>query len=61
MGMSYRTQIGHVGTIGHEIENDKFSQLQEGDQGHVGGPQVPLPGNGDEIENPNLARRDYMA
>ena len=33
-------------------------QLQEGDQGQVGGPQVPLPGHGDEIENPNWACRD---
>ena len=53
--------MGHVGTIGHEIKTDKVSQPQEGDQGQVGGPQVPLPGHGDEIENPNWASRDYMA
>ena len=61
MGVIYRAQIGHVGTIGHEIENDKVSQPQEGDKCHVRGPQVPLPGRVDEIENPNLAFRDYMA
>ena len=27
-------------------------------QDHVGGPQVPLPGHGDEIETPNWACRD---
>ena len=49
MGVRKRAQIGHVGTRGHEIENDKVSQPQEGDQGQVGGPQVPLLGHGDEI------------
>ena len=42
-----------MGTIGQEIENYKVIQLLEGDQGQVGGPQVPLLGHGDEIENPN--------
>ena len=28
-------------------------------QGEVGGPQVPLLGHGDEIENTNWACRDY--
>ena len=36
----------HVGTIGQEIENDKVNQPQEGDRGHVGGPQVPISGVG---------------
>ena len=48
-----------VATIGQEIQNDKVSQPQEGDQGQVGGPEVPLPGHGDEIENPNWASRVY--
>ena len=26
---------------------------QEGDQGHVSGPQVPLLGHGNEVESPN--------
>ena len=58
MGMRYRNQIGHVGTIRHEIKTDKVSQPQEGDQGQVGGPQVPLPGHGDEMEgNQELGER----
>ena len=31
------------------------------DRGQVCGRQVPLPGHGDEMENPNWASRDYMA
>ena len=57
MGMTKRPRIGHDGTSGHEMANDKIIQPQEGDQGKVGGPQVPLPGHGDEIENPNWASR----
>ena len=60
MEVRQRAQIGHVGTLGHEIENDKVSQPQEGDQSQVCGPQVPLPGHGDEIQNPNWASRDYI-
>ena len=41
------------------MENDEVSQPQQGDQGQVGGPQVPLSGHGDEIENQNVV--DYMA
>ena len=43
------------------MENDEVIQHQEGEQGQVGGPQVPLPGHGDEIENPNWGSRYYMA
>ena len=57
--MSFRAQIGHVWNMGHEIENDEVIQPHRGDQGQVSGPQVPLPGHGDEIENPNWASRDY--
>ena len=46
--------------MGHEIENDEVIQPHRGDQGQVSGPQVPLPGHGDEIENPNWASRDYL-
>ena len=58
--MTKRPRIGHDGTSGQEMANDKVSQPQEGDQGQVGGPQVPLPSYGDAIENPNWASRDYM-
>ena len=58
--MTKRPRIGHDGTSGQEMANDKVSQPQEGDQGQVGGPQVPLPSHGDEIENTNWASRDYM-
>ena len=37
------------------MANDEVSQRLQGDKGQVGGPQVPLPGHGDEIENPNWA------
>ena len=40
-------------------ENDEVIQPEEGDQGQVDGPWVPLPGHGDEIENPNWATRNY--
>ena len=51
--------MGHVGTVGHGMANDEVSQPQEGDQGQVDGPQVPLLGHGNEIKGPNLACRDY--
>ena len=35
------------------MENEKVSQPQEGDQGQVGGPQVPLLGHGIEIKSLN--------
>ena len=57
MGMRLTAQIGYVGSIGKERENDKVIQLQEIDQGQVGGPQVRLPGHEDEVENPNWASR----
>ena len=41
------------GTSGQEMANDKVSKPQEGDQGQVGGPQVPLLGHGNEIKSPN--------
>ena len=37
------------------MANYQVSQHLYGDQGQVSGPQVPLLGHGDEIENPNLA------
>ena len=49
--MTKRPRIGHDGTSGLEIANDMVSQPQEGDQGQVGGPQVPPTGHVDEIEN----------
>ena len=57
--MRTRPQIGHVGTIGHEMENLEVSQPDQGGQGQVGVPQVPLLGHGSEIETPNWACRDY--
>ena len=56
--MTKRPRIGHDGTSGQEMTNDKISQPQEGDLGQVGGPQVPLLGHGSEIKNPNWACRD---
>ena len=49
MEMTKRPRIGHDGTSGEEMTNDKISQPQEGDQGQVGGPQVPLLGHGSDI------------
>ena len=57
--MTKRPRIWHDGTSGQEMANDKVSQPQEGDQGQVGVPQVPLLGHGDEIEIPNWACRDF--
>ena len=53
--MTKRPRIGHDGTSGQEMANDKVSQPQEGDQGQVGGPQVPLLGRGDDKETQNWA------
>ena len=53
VGMTKRPRIGHDGTSGQEMANDKVSQHQEGDQGQVGGPQMLLLGHEDEIETPN--------
>ena len=36
----------------------KFFGSVNVDWGQVGGPQVPLPGRGDDKETPNWARRD---
>ena len=57
--MTKRPRIGHDGTSGQEMANEKFSQPQEGDQGQVGGPQVPLLSHGDEIDTPNWASMKY--
>ena len=57
--MTKRPGIGQDWTSGQEMANDKVSQPQEGDQGQVGGPQVPLLGHGNEIKSPNWACRDY--
>ena len=59
MGMTKRPQIGHDGTSGQEMANDKVSQPEEGDQGQVSGPQVPFLGHGIEIKSPNWTCRDY--
>ena len=53
--MTKRPQIGHDGTSGQEMANDKVSKPQEGDRGQVGGPQVPLLGRGDDKETQNWA------
>ena len=42
-------------------ENDEVTQPLQGDQGQVGGPQVPLLGHGDEIETPNWACRSLWS
>ena len=57
--MTKRPRIGHDGTSGQEMANDEVGQPQEGDQGQVGGPQVPLLGHGNEIKSPKWVRRDY--
>ena len=57
--MTKRPRIGHDGTSGQEMANDKVSQPQEGDQGQVGGPQVPLLGHGSDIKSPKWACREY--
>ena len=41
------------------MANDEVLQRLQGDQGQVGGSQVPLPGHGDEIENLNWASMAY--
>ena len=56
--MTKRPRIGHDGTSGQEMANDKVCPPQEGDQGQVGGQQVPLLGHRDEIESPNWACRN---
>ena len=53
MGMTYRPQIGHVGTFGYYMANDEVNQHLQGGQGQVGGPQVPILGLGDKIETSN--------
>ena len=58
VGMTKKPRIGHDGTSGEEMANDKIGQPQEDDQGQVGGPQVPLLGRGDEKETQNWACRD---
>ena len=57
--MTKRPQVRHDGTSGQEMTNDEVGQPQEGDQGQVGGPQVPLLGHRNEIKSPNWACRDY--
>ena len=54
-----KIQIGHKGTIGHNIANDEVIQTLEGIQGPVGVPQVPLLAHVDEIKTPNWTCRDY--
>ena len=56
--MAKRPRIGHDGTSGQEMANDKVSQPQEGNLDQVGGPQVPLLSHGSEIKSPNRACRD---
>ena len=42
-------------TIRHEIEKEEVIHPHEGDHGQDVGPQVPLPGRGDDKESPNWA------
>ena len=57
--MTKRPRIGHDGTSGQEMANDKVYQRLQGGQVQVGRPQVPLLGHGSEIETPNLACGEY--
>ena len=57
--MTKRSLIGYDGTGGQEMINIEVDQRLQGGQGHVGGPQVPLLGHGDEIESPDWVCRDY--
>ena len=57
--MTKRPQKGDDETSGQEIANDQVCQHLQSGQGQVVGPQVPLLGHGDEIENTNWACRDY--
>ena len=41
------------------MANAEVDQHLQGGQGQVGGPLVLLLGNGDEVESPNWACRDY--
>ena len=59
--MTMRPQIGHDRTSGQEIANDEVGQHLQGGQGQVGGPQVPLLGHGNEIENQNWVCRDNIS
>ena len=49
MGMTKRPKIGHVKTSGEEMAYDEVGQCLQGGQGQVDGPQVSLPGLGNEI------------
>ena len=40
------------------LAQEFFGSVEVG-RGQVGGPQVPLSGHGNEIENPNWESRDY--
>ena len=46
--------------MGHEIENDEVIQPHRGDQSQVGGPQMPLPGHGDEKEIQNWVYEEQL-
>ena len=56
-GMTKRPQIGHDGTSGHEMANNKVGQHLQGDQSQVGGPPVPLLSHLNETKSPNWACR----
>ena len=56
--MTKRSLIGYDGTGGQEMINIEVDQRLQGGQGHVGGPQVPLLGHGDEVESQNWVCRD---
>ena len=58
--MTRRPRIGHDGTSGQEMANDKVCQCLQGGQGQVGGPQVSLLGHGDEIEDRNWVCREEL-
>ena len=59
MGVRYRPQIGHVGSIGPQKEYLEVSQPHQGGRGQDVVPQVPLLGHGSEIETPNWACREF--
>ena len=57
--MTKKPRFRHDGTSRQEMANAEVDQHLQGGQGQVGGPLVLLLGNGDEVESPNWACRDY--
>ena len=52
---------GMIKDMHENVQKKEFFGSVDVDRGQFGGPQVPLLGRGDEVENPNWASRDYMA